>query len=170
MQVNINPQDMPGLAILIGDTGVDMFTHQLMFAADGTLTVPDAIAGQVQQILDAPDWRQRAFRRALVAYADETRKRMEGIGIIVDGNKIATDERRAQLLLLEASSAGEIRFQSADRKWLRVDANQFRKIVVAIADHLQHCCVVQEQVDVMIGHGQITKPEQIDEWFSKELR
>jgi hypothetical protein len=66
-------------------------------------------------------------------------------------------------------SGREVRFKTADGKWMHLNADQLRAYQAAIVDRLQKLYAVQEKIETMINHGQVKTQEQVDEEFDKAL-
>jgi hypothetical protein len=170
MLTKIKREDAAGLMLLLYASGIDTMRNQFSLDAEGNFFIPEAVADKVKQILDKPDWPQRGKKLVLIAHAEEARMRLEDAGIVVDDFKIATDkDRRSQLLLMSLGTEQEIRFKTADHQWMVMSPEFLRVVQKSIINWIQRCYAVQQRIETMIEHGQITKPEQIDAEFDKGL-
>ncbi len=170
MLTKIKRDDAAGLMLLIYEAGIDTMRNQFSLDAEGNLFIPDAVANNVKKILDKPDWPARGRKVMLVAYANEQREAREAVGITVDDFKIAMDkDRRSQLLLMSLGAEQEIRFRTADNKWMTMSPEYLRVVQKAMINWIQRCYTSQQKIEVMIEHGQITKNEQIDAEFDRDL-
>jgi hypothetical protein len=171
MKVKIKHSEAVALGALVSEAGLaDHATNTFFYHADGTVDVPDAVADKVKAILKSADWPERGLKRALVTHADEARWRRETKTISVNGTDISMDkDTRNQFLVMAMGSGREVRFKTADGKWMHLNADQVRTYQAAIVDRLQLYYAVQEKIEAMINRGQIKTHEQVDAAFDKEL-
>jgi hypothetical protein len=170
MQVKIKHSEAVALGALVSEAGLADQSQVFLYHADGTVDVPDAVADKVKAILKSADWQERGHKRALVTHADEARWRRETKTIAVDGTSLSMDkDTRSQLLVMAMGSGREVRFKTADGKWMHLNADQLRAYQAAIVDRLQKLYAVQEKIETMINHGQVKTQEQVDEEFDKAL-
>lgn len=172
----ITPADVSLLMQLIGDV-VDTRRNLMVYDSVSVLTVPDAVAPAVQQILADPNWRTRGTVTALKDYAAAWRRRVAAAGTTASfdkgsgGIKIATDDNAVFWVahLVQGFNSGALTtswFKDADGAHHQVTATEVTAIHRAVATHIDACHAAEAAAVAAIDAGTATTHSEVDAFFT----
>lgn len=156
----------------LGDEFVAAGLGGLPFAwnEDGQIFGRENLTEQQSQTIDWVMAAHDAFRPDLLAYAKQKRWEKEVGGLLVNGIRIATDDRSKVMLMgarsvAEADATSVQEWDSADGSVHQLTAPQIIAISQAVAAHVSQCFATYKVVKDKIDNGQITSKAKIDEAF-----
>lgn len=173
MKIKITPQEANQLTSLMP---ANLLSPTSGLSYDGEkqeLTVPDqgAVAGAVNAIVSDANWKTRAGKVALKAYAADVRYRKEVGGVVIDGVNYSTDrETQAKMtgayILAQANPDVAVDWKLSDGSFASLDASTIGTVAMAIGGFVQSCFGTEAAVHVGIDDGSITSKTQIDAAFN----
>lgn len=141
--------------------------------SEGTLTVDDALAPVVKEILAVPDWKTYGSKQDLRDYAASVRFQRETAGIGTQlGFVMPTDRDTQQRLFALAVLAGNNRALSFHWKlpsgrFVELSAAAVVSLSQTITMHVQSCFKAEARVLAAIDNSTITTNAQIDAAFQR---
>ena len=171
MRVIMSHEDLVLLLSILRDKQIDTRTNVLQYE-EPFLTVPDAIAAQVQAITGAPNWRVLGAQTTLRKYASTARAAKETGGISVLGAAIPTDaQARLQLSEIhshsQANPADTVYLKKSDGAFVSLNHGQVHQVALAIARHTHACAAAEASAVAGVLSGTIDSAAQIDAIFTQ---